>query len=281
MKTTNRFFIALTTMLLLFSTNAFSQDEASPDEAPQPQYYTVTTMHWNMDYEDFDMDTWKAVEKEYLDNVTTKNEHILTTSFYLHQLSTDNSEILYVQGYGSWDAIDKASDRNGELAREHWADTTAAEEYFKKRNAYYSNKHSDEIYSVTKGTKYFADEPKDGMILYVRRNHSAFPSDGSGKEFRELRDGYLENIINKNELIKAYFPHAHFYGADSTERIEAFFFDSLADYDKHFDRNGELAKEAWPDEAVRKERGKKAAKYSTGIHSDAIYTFVGGLSKTN
>ena len=278
MKTTNRFFIALTTMLLLFSTTTFAQDEA-PVAQPEVKYYSVTTMHWNMDYEDFDMDTWKAVEKEYVDNVTAKNEHIMAASFYLHQISTDNSEILYVQGYGSWDAIDKAADRNGELAREYWADSTAANDYFTKRNAYYANKHSDEIYSVSKGTKYFAEAPKDGMILYVRRSHAAFPSDGSGKEFSELRDGYLENIINKNELIKAYFPHQHFYGADSTERIEAFFFDTLADYDKHFDRNGELAKEAWPDDAARKERGKRISKYWTGVHSDAIYTFVGGLSK--
>ena len=275
MKTTNRFFIALTTMLLLFTTTIFAQDDAPA----VVKYYTVTTMHWNMDYEDFDMDTWKAVEKEYMDNVTAKNEHIMTASYYLHQISSDNSEILYVQGYASWDAIDKASNTNGELAREHWADSTAGREYFTKRNAYYANKHSDEIYSVTPGTKSFTEDRKDGAILYVRKSHAAFPSDGSGDERRELRDSYLENIINKNELIKGYYPHSHFYGADSTERIEAFIFDSLADYDKHFDRNGELAKEAWPDDAERKERGKRVAKYFSGVHGDAIYTFVGGLSK--
>lgn len=275
MKTTNRIFAALTTMLLLFTTTAFSQDDAPP----QAQYYTVTTMHWNMNYEDFDMDTWKAVEKEYMDKVTQKNEHILAASFYMHHTSADNSELLYVQAYASWDAIDKAADRNGELSREAWADDDEADAYFSKRGAYYANKHSDEIYSVLPGTKDFAAEPTDGMILYVRKSHAAFPSDGSGAEFRELRDGYHENIINKNELIKAYFPHGHAYGADSTERIEAFFFDNMADLDKHFDRNAELAKEAWPDDEARKERNKKASKYWTGKHGDAIYTFVGGVSK--
>jgi hypothetical protein len=34
MKTTNRFFIALTTMLLLFSTTAFSQDEGATEAPP-------------------------------------------------------------------------------------------------------------------------------------------------------------------------------------------------------------------------------------------------------
>ncbi len=275
MKTTNRFFIALTTMLLLFSTTTFAQEDAPPEV----QYYTVTTMHWNMDYENFDMDTWKAVEKEYMDNVTVKNEHIMTASYYLHHTSPDNSEILYVQGYASWEAINKASDRDGELAREHWADSTARREYFPKRNAYYANRHSDEIYAVTKGTKEFAEPPTDGMILYLRRGHAAFPSDGSGKEFRELRDARLD-MINKNEYIKAYFPHAHFYGADSTERSEAIFLSSLDDLSKMYARNAELAKEKWPDDEVRKEKGNRAAKYSAG-HGDSFYTFVGGLFKTN
>jgi len=273
MKTTNRFFSALTAMLLLFTTTAFSQDEAPPEV----KYYTVTTMHWNMDYEGFDLDTWKAVEKEYMDNVTVKNEHIMAASYYLHHTSPDNSELLYVQGYASWEAIDKASARNGELVREHWADSTARREYFPKRNAYYSNKHSDEIYAVTQGTKYFAEPPTDGMILYLRKSHPAFPSDGSGKEFREIRDAHLD-MINKNEYIKAYFPSAHFYGADSTERIEAFFLNSLDDLSKMYARNTELAKEAIPDDAERKAKATRAAKYSGG-HGDSFYTFVGGLSK--
>jgi len=197
MRTTNRFFSALTAMLLLFSTITFAQDDAQP----QAKYYTVTTMHWNMDMDDFDMDTWKAVEKEYLDNVTMKNEYIMSSSFYLHQISPDNSELLAVQAFSSWDAIDKAGDRNGELASEHWSDDAAGEAYFKKRGAYYSGQHSDEIYRVTPGTKYFAEAPKDGAILYVRKSHAAFPSDGSNDEFNELRDSYIENLINKNEYI--------------------------------------------------------------------------------
>lgn len=275
MKTTNRFFIALTTMLLLITTTIFAQDDA-PTET---KYYTVTTMHWNMDYENFDRDTWIAVEKEYMDNVTMKNEHVLSASYFLHHTSPDNSEILYVQGYASWDAIDKASNRDGELAREHWADSTIGREYFTKKNAYYSPLHSDEIYSVTKGTKEFAEPATDGMILYLRKSHATRPSDGSGKEFRELRDARLDMVI-KNEYIKAYFPHSHFYGADSSDRVEAIFLNSLEDLGKMYKRNAELAKEAWPDEAVRKAKAERAAKYSSG-HGDSFYTFVGGLNKTN
>ena len=50
-------------MLLLFSTTTFAQD----DTQPETMYYTVTTMHWNLDYEDWDKETWIAVQKEYMD----------------------------------------------------------------------------------------------------------------------------------------------------------------------------------------------------------------------
>jgi hypothetical protein len=279
MKTISQFFAVIVTGLLLsFSHDVVAQDAAA-SEPPTPQYYTVTTMHWNMDYEGFDEATWKAIEQEYMDNVTVKNEHILTASYYLHHTSPDNSELLYVQGYASWEAIDKASERDGELAQEHWADSTAGRTYFEKRNAYYANKHSDEIYRVTRGTKFFTEAPTDGMILYLRKNHAAFPDDGSGKEFRALLDAKLD-MINKNEYIKAYFPSAHFYGADSTERIEAFFLNSLSDLEKMYARNDELRKEAIPDDAKRAANAARAAKYNTG-HGDSFYTLVGGLLKNN
>ena len=39
----------------------------------RPMYLTVTTIHWNPDYENFSMDEWKAIEKEYFEKVTMKN----------------------------------------------------------------------------------------------------------------------------------------------------------------------------------------------------------------
>ncbi len=274
MKTINRLLMVVTVALLLVNSTVFAQEEQKA-----PEYYTVTTMHWNMDYEDFDLDTWKAVEKEFLDKVTMKNEHLMGSSIYLHHTTPDNTELLYVQVYESWDAIDKAADRNDELAKEAWPDDDARKAYFKKRSAYYSNLHSDEIYATMSGAKPMAEQPTEDIILYVRKNHFAFPEDGTMEEFKTLRSEYLENVIHKNELIKGYYPGAHAYGADRTEYIEAYFFDSLTDFDKMFDRNAELIKEAWPDDEVRKERGKKAGKYFTGVHGDYIYTRVAGLSK--
>ena len=275
MKTTNRFLMALAVMLLLVSSTSFAQDE----EPKTVKYYVVTTLHWNMDYEDFDMDTWKATEKEYLDKVTKKNEDILTTSVYLHHTTPDNTEILYVQGFESWNAIHTSAEKSNELAEEAWPDEDERKAFFKKQSAYYSNMHSDEIYAALPGAKDFTEAPKEGTIMYIRKSHAVFPEDGSTEEWKELRDSYIENIINKNEYIKAWFPTSHYYGSDSTERSTAIFFDSIEDLDKHYDRNAELAKEAWPDEEVRKERGKKASKYWTGVHGDYIYSLVVGLSK--
>lgn len=277
MKTTNRFFTLLIVTLLLFSFKPVSaQDEDSPQ---RPAYITATTFHWNMDYKDFDMDTWKAVEKEYLDKVVKKNEYIMGYSVYLHYFTPDNSELVFVNVYGSWDDIDKAGDRNGELIREGWPDEAARREFFQKRNAYYADTHSDEIYAPMSGAKPFAEAPTKDVICYVRTSHFAFPSDGSGKEFTELRDSYIKNVIDKNEYIKAYYPNAHAWGSDRTQYVEAFYVDSLCDLDKMFDRNNELVKEAWPDEAARKEMGEKSSKYFTGVHGDAIYTYVHELSK--
>ena len=263
-------------MLLLFNANPVLAQEEAP---VAPEYYTVTTLHWNMDYEDFDMDTWKEVEKEYLDKVTMKNEYIMGSGVYLHRISPDNSELISVGVYASWEDIDKAATRDGELAREAWADDDARSAYFNKKNAYYSNDHSDEIYSVMSGSKNFAEPPTEDMILYIRDNHFAFPEDGTNSEFKELRDEYLENVVHKNEYIKAYYPHAHAYGADRTEYMEAFFLNSLGDMDKMFDRNSELFKEHWTTEEARDAFGDNNSKYYTGLHGDRVYTSVFGLSK--
>ncbi|WP_298530876.1 hypothetical protein [uncultured Algibacter sp.] len=276
MKKANQFFVAIVLSLLLLSfSNIFAQEEK---EEKGPQYLTLTTLHWNMDYEDFDMDTWKSVEKEYLDNVTAKNEHVAASSFYLHQLTPDNRELVYVRVYNTWDAIEKASDRDAELAKEAWPDEADREAFFKKQNAYYDRDHSDEIYATLPLVKPLQDVSKD-MICYVRTSHLAFPDDGDNDEIKMLMGENFDKLIKDNPLIKGYYPHRHAWGKDGTEIMEAYFLDSMTDLDKMFDGLEDLMKEAWPDEEVRKARWKKVNKYFTGVHGDAVYKFVAGLNK--
>ena len=134
----------------------------------RPAYLTVTTAHWNMDMTDFSMDDWKAVEKEYFDKVTMKNEYIMYSSVLMHYFTADNSEILFVFGYRSWDDIQKAQDRGTELEKLAWPDEAQRKAFLKKENGYYSHKHSDEIYSTLEGAKVMAEKPTEELVYYVR-----------------------------------------------------------------------------------------------------------------
>jgi len=275
MKTTNRLFSAIAIMLLLVSsTTIFAQEEA-----PQkPEFVTITTMHWNMDMEDFKMDEWKAIEKEFMDKVTKKNDHIMAAGFYLHNITPDNTELIYVQAYASWNDIELAANKNGELSKEAWPDEEERKTFFNKQNAYYSTMHSDEIYAPMSNAKILT-EAKEGMIVYVRTSHFAFPKDGTNEEFMETFNEYSQNVTHKNEFIKGYYPMSHAYGSDGTEFIEAYYFDSLADLDKMFDRNDELFNAHWSDDAAKKEMNDKGGKYFTGVHGDVVYSVIPELRK--
>ncbi len=276
MKTTNQFFATILAMLLLLIPTIFFAQEEAPKG---PEFIAVTTMHWNMDIEDFDMETWKSIEKEFLDKVTMKNEFIMGASTYLHLFTADNTELIYVQTFASWDDMGKFGDRNAELIKEAWPDETARKDFMKKRMAYYANEHSDEIYATMPGVKFMTEKPTKDMVTYVRKNHFSFPEDGTQKEFMALKKEGFDAIINKNEHIKAYYPHVHAWGSDRTEYLEAFFLDSMADLDKMYDRNSELMKEAFPDEEARKAKGKAWGNYFTGVHGDYLYTWIHSLSK--
>jgi hypothetical protein len=248
------------------------------EEAKKPEIYVVTTMHWNTDKEDGSNEEWLALEKEYLEKVTMKNEYIMGSSFYAHMLTPDSREFMQVHVYGSWEDIDKATKRNGELVNEAWTDEEARNAYFEKRNSYYADFHSDEIYSVM-DQMIPLEEVSEGMIMYMRKNKWRFPRDGSGEEYFKLYEENVEKLYKANEFIKGYYPSSHFYGSDRTDFIEAFFLNSLGDLQKMFDKQGELAKEAWPDENARKERAKKFGKYFN-MHGDYVYFFISELTKS-
>ncbi len=276
MKPTNQIFaIILTLFLSLNPMSLFSQEEAPK----RPKFVAATTMHWNMDLEDFNMDEWKAIEKEFLDKVTMKNEFIMGASVYLHLFSTDNTELISVQTFASWEDMGKFGQRNNELIKEAWPDEAERKAFMKKRNAYYANEHSDEIYATISGAKLLAEKPTQDMVMYLRKNYFSFPEDGSQDEFETLRKEGFDAIIDKNEYIKAYYPNVHAWGSERTEFIEAYYLDTMCDVDKMFDRNTELIKEAFPDEEARKAKMKAWGNYFTGVHGDYLYTWIHELSK--
>ncbi len=272
---TNKYLLAVFTAVLLFcSSGVIAQDEEAP---ARPKYVAVTTVHWNLDYQNFDMDTWKAVEKEYYDKVTAKNDLIMGSGLYMHRFTPDNRELMAVNTYESWEAIEKATKRTGELIKEGWPDEEERKAYFKKRNAYYSAFHADEIYATMDHAKPYAGG--DAEILLLRTSHFKFPQDGSNEEFMATFKEYAENVLHKNEYIQGYYPNSHFYGADGTEFVEAFILNSMADLDNMYDKNDELFDAHWSTDEGKKKMGEMRNKYFTGLHGEAIYTMVPELAK--
>ena len=258
--------------LLLLSNSSIAQEEKS-------YLITVSKAHWNMDLKDFKIDEWKAVEKEYLDKVVKKNPLIVGQDVLMHHFTPDNTEILLVTMYESWDAIEKAGTKNDELVKAAWPDEKARKAYFEKKNQYYSGIHSDEIYYTMPGAKLHKAAFDKDMVYYVRVSHFANQDDGTNKEFNELSKQYFDAVTNKNNLIKAYYPHAHAWGADNTEFTEVFVVETLADLESALKNNNELFKAAWKDEKSRKEFDDKFEKYFTGVHGDYIYRLVHDLTK--
>jgi hypothetical protein len=117
------------------------------------------------------------------------------------------------------------------------------------------------------------------MIYYVRVSHLAFPEDGTTEEAQALRKEYADNVINKNNLVKAYYPSRHAWGSDGRDFVEAFVFESLADLEKSMEENQKLVKSHWPDQAQQDAFFDKMDKYYTGWHGDYIYRHVPELSK--
>lgn len=264
--------LALVLGLLLMSNNGFAQEEKS-------YLVTVTKHHWNMDLENFSNDEWIATEKEYLDKVVKKNEFIVGQEVLLHSFTADNTEILVVTTYENWGAIEKAGDRDEELVKAAWPDEKARKAYFEKRAKYYAPNHSDEIYATIPGGKIPKANFDKDMIYYVRVSHFAYPKDGTEKEFKELHKQYFDAVTNKNDLIKAYYPNRHAWGADNTEFTEVFVVDSLSDLDSALNKNRELFRATWTDDAKRKAYWDKMNKYDTGVHADYIYKSVHQLTK--
>ncbi|GGH35753.1 hypothetical protein IA57_07135 [Mangrovimonas yunxiaonensis] len=273
MKTNQHVLAAILTVLLLFTAPVLSQDEQT-----RPEFVVVTTMHRNMDNDDFDREEWLATEKEFVDKVIRKNDHIVTYGVYPHLFTDDNTEILFVRVYRTWNDILLAAEKNGEFIESGWPDKAKREAFFEKRAKYYSPVHSDEIYGTMDHAKLFEGDMTDDTVIYVRKNYFAFPEDGSFEEFDKFNSEFVQNVFYKNEYIKGYYPHSHRYGANSSDFIEAFYLDSLDNLGKMFDRNDELTK-AYYNEARRKELGKKSRKYFTGVHADALYSVVPELRK--
>lgn len=276
MKNVNNGAIMALSVVLLLNLSVWAQESSEPKT---PKFITATTFHFNMELEDATPKEWQAVEKEFFDKVTSKNEYILGTDVLVHYFTADNTEVVFIAAYGSWADIEAGQKRSSELIKEAWPDEAKRKEYFKKQQSYYVDLHSDEIYAAGSMVKIMTEKPNEPLVMYVQVSKLASPEGGTQKEYDELYKEYNEAVIQKNDLIKAYYPNYHSWGADRRDFLEAYVFTSLGDVEKSFEKNEELVKANWPDEAKRKEYFKKLNKYYTGLHSDYVYHNVPELNK--
>jgi hypothetical protein len=254
--------------LVVLSSFAWGQND--------PQFLVVTRVHFNPK-SGATFDQWKAHEKEYFDNVTQKNDLIVTSNVLVHFYTSDNSEVLFASTYRNWNDIEKAGVKDTELAKAFWPDEAKRKAYFEKSSSFYTTEHSDEIRTILPNTKPLMEATS--QVYEITTRHRAFPADGKIGELTELMNELNQNVTLKNPLLKGYYPSRHAWGADSREYTEAFVYSSLADMEKSAAEFDKLVKAHWPDEAKRKEFFDKLNKYFEPWHGDAIYRHVPELRK--
>jgi len=258
-------------LLVIVSGGLYAQD--------RPRYLTVTKLHRNLENKDVTMDDWKAIEKEYFDKVTAKNELIVSGTVLVHYFTEDNTEILFVNAYKSWEDIEKANLRSEELVKTAWPDEKAREAFINKQNAFYTHEHSDEIYATLEGAKMPAEKSDKPLVYYIRISDRSFPEDGKAEEIQAMRKEYFDNVTAKNQYVKAYYPERHAWGSDGRDMVEMFVVESLGDLALSMEENQKLVKAHWPDEKKADEFFDNMDKYMTGFHADYIYRHVPELTK--
>jgi len=275
MKTLLKLWVALLLLTPLAGTQLLAQDENRPD------FVVMTTAHWNMDLAEGEgsPEEWRALEQEYLEKVTKKNEHIMGTAVLRHLYTADNTEAIFVATYKTWADIEQAQARNTELEKAAWPDDVARRAFMDKQGKYYTATHSDEIYATLPGAKLPSAQVDTSRVIYIQKVYRAYPKDAKNSEFQAMRMEYAEKVIQKNPYLLAYYPLAHAWGACSNEMLNVYVVASMADVPKLNQAWTGLEEAAWPDKAARDAWFKKYDTYFTGVHGDYIYSTIPGVSK--
>lgn len=269
MKKGSNLALGLILLMVLVGVKICAQEKKDEEK---PVYITVTTMHRNLDS---DAKEWKNFEQEYFDKVISKNDLIIGSELLTHYYTQNSSEVLLVSVYKTWDDIEKSNTISDDLIKKAWPDEKARKAFFEKYNTYYTPMHSDEIYeSITSiGRKEYKDETKKPMIVYIRESEMSMK--GKGQNLKEFND----KVTFKDPYIKAYYPYRHAWGSNSTDFLEAYFYDSLADLEKSNEKITELIKTNWPKDADAKTFFDELEKSFTGLHKDFIYRNIPTMSK--
>lgn len=267
MKTYNNSIFTAFALFLLFAVNIIAQEKTENEFVPA--VIVISTFHL-VDDSEKDFTDWKNVEQEYFDKITSKNEYILGSGVYTHIISPDDSEVLFVNVYGSWEDIEIGKERTEELIDGGWEFENERDAFFENQNSFYKGSRQDEIALSLPYQKDLITNSEEPLIYYVRKNKTG--KGGSGY------DEFFENVIMKNDYIKGYYTYKQLYGNHTQNAVETSVFESLADLEASYEESVRLAKEHWPDEVERKAFFKEFRKIFNG-HGDFIYQNVPSLAK--
>ena len=274
MKTINYFFLMVMTITMFNFSSVLAQEE---DDQP---YLILSYNHYNLEKEDFDMERLMELEKEYRTKVLNKNEYIRNFFTFTHRITDDNSEVINGMIVRGWDNIRKMQDQNSELVEKAWPEMDDRRNFFSEMNSYYTMDHADEIYYSLPYHNKGESIPEGDIVIHFRVNHTKAPMGiaTTNKEFMELQNWFVEEILPENEYVYAYFPYTHAWGSSGTEFLEIWVYNSMEDMEKATQRMGEIANANKSEEEL-KALGDKWSKYFTSKHEDYIYSRESELSK--
>ncbi|THD69074.1 hypothetical protein E7Z59_01735 [Robertkochia marina] len=269
----------INTLLLLVTAFTFTGFSFAQVQEEDNQYYLIVSYNnFNLEKEDFDMNRWLELEKEYRTKVVNNNEYIRNFGTYTHNLTDDSSEVLHLFLVQGWDNIRKMQEVEGELRRKAWPDQEERRAFFRELNSFYTWEHSDEIYYMLPGVS--KDLVNDATVVNMRVHHTKRPLGPASnmEEFMALNEWYTQEILAENEFVKAYTPFSHAWGSSGTEYLEIWVYDSMEDMGKAGKRTNEIMRANKTEEELN-ELEDKWMKYFNPGHSDYIYTHHPELNK--
>ncbi len=82
----------------------------------------------------------------YNENVTKKNEYILSHREYSHWFTADNKDYIIMEEYKDFTAMEKSFEKNTELEKQAWPDEKKRKEFMDAMNAYFEDWHGDMVF---------------------------------------------------------------------------------------------------------------------------------------
>lgn len=259
------------TKLLFFVTVLFISIGSFTVEAQEgvdAVFTIVTTKHKNLNTNEVEL---LKAEQEYYDKVTSKNELIIGSEVLHHMYTADNSEILFVYVYKTWEAIEDATAITQALIEKAWPNEQERKAFMDNRDSFYTSYHTDEILKSQPlvGQKPLKTNSNEPMIVYLRISQLANTKQAVGNW--DNQNEYIDKVTMKNKYVLGYYPNRHYWGSDSRDFYEGFIYSSLADMESANAEMEALIEAAWPDENDRKEFMDTMNKEFTGMHGDYIY----------